>query len=111
VIATPIATEEPAMSRTVTPLPSLRLDLLQTFLVTAEELCMSTTARRLYVSPSGLSRRITTLEAELGVSLFERHTRAMRLTPAGAALLPHARAMVTVAQAALDAVGTTPQAA
>jgi DNA-binding transcriptional LysR family regulator len=95
----------------VTSLPSLRVDLLQTFLVAAEDLCMSNTARRLFVSPSGLSRRIATLESELGVCLFERHTRAMHLTPAGRALLPHARAMVSAAQAALDAVTLTSQAA
>lgn len=69
---------------------------------------MAEAAKRLYLSPSGMSRRIKALEAEFGNALFERHTRAMRLTPTGTALLPHARAIVTAARRAVPACTSIP---
>jgi DNA-binding transcriptional LysR family regulator len=83
------------------PLVPLRLDLLQAFVVAAEELCMSRTAARLYLSASGVSRRIKALEGDVGAALFERTTRHMQLTPTGRALLPYARTMLLDARQAL----------
>jgi DNA-binding transcriptional LysR family regulator len=56
------------------------------------------------VSQSGLSAAIRALEDELGTSLFVRTTRRVEPTPAGLALLPHARTMLAQAAAARDAV-------
>ena len=56
------------------------------------------------VSQSGLSAAIRALEDELGTSLFDRTTRRVEPTPAGLALLPHARTMLAQAAAARDAV-------
>jgi DNA-binding transcriptional LysR family regulator len=44
-------------------------------------------AEQLHVTPSALSMLIRQLEAELGLRLFDRHTRMLRLTEAGAAFL------------------------
>ena len=56
------------------------------------------------VSQSGLSAAIRALEDELGTSLFDRTTRRVEPTPAGLALLPHARTLLAQAAAARDAV-------
>jgi len=47
-------------------------------------------ARRLRFTQSAVSRQIVTLEAELGVKVFDRLPRGVALTDAGRALLPHA---------------------
>ncbi|MFC3998047.1 LysR family transcriptional regulator [Nocardiopsis sediminis] len=44
-----------------------------------------------HIAPSAISRQIAKLEAEIGVALFERHTRGMTLTEAGHRLLVHVR--------------------
>ncbi|MFC6937228.1 LysR family transcriptional regulator [Actinomadura yumaensis] len=74
----------------------------------AEELNFSAAARRLYVSQQALSRVIQQLEREVGVALFERTTRSVRLTPAGEAMLGWARRS---AAAADEAVGAARRAA
>lgn len=47
----------------------------------------SAAARVLGVSPAGVSQNIRSLEDQLGVRLFERTTRQVRLTPAGSRFL------------------------
>jgi DNA-binding MarR family transcriptional regulator len=64
---------------------------LRYFVAVAEELNFSAAARREFVSQQALSRIIQQLEAELGVLLFERTSRSVRLTPAGEAMLAAAR--------------------
>ncbi len=54
------------------------------FLAVAKYLNFSEAARSLYVAQSSLSRNISSLEAELGVQLFLRTKKYVRLTPAGA---------------------------
>jgi DNA-binding transcriptional LysR family regulator len=51
-------------------------------------------ARRLRISPMVATRRLATLEQDLGVRLFHRTTRSMSLTPEGEAFLPYAQALV-----------------
>lgn len=74
------------------------VELLQTFVVAAEELHFATAAERLHLDPSSVSRRVKQLEQRAGLTLFDRSTRNVELTPAGAALL-------TVARPALDRLG------
>lgn len=55
---------------------------------------LAAAGRRLGITPMAASRRLAALEAELGVRLVHRTTRALSLTPEGEAFLPHAQAML-----------------
>ncbi len=63
------------------------------FLVTAEEGSLSAAARALGLTQPTLSRQVAGLEEALGVTLFERTSRALLLTQAGTELLEHFRSM------------------
>lgn len=62
-------------------------------------------AAELHIAQPALSKQISQLEEELGIQLFDRVGRNVRLTEAGEALLPHARAVmaqVLAARAEMD---------
>jgi DNA-binding transcriptional LysR family regulator len=80
----------------------VELRQLRYFLAVAEELHFGRAAERLHMSQSPLSRAIRELERELGVVLFVRTTRRVELTPAGSALLAHARRALAEVDAAVD---------
>jgi DNA-binding transcriptional LysR family regulator len=73
---------------------AIELRLLRYFTVVAEELHMGHAAARLYISQPALSQQIRVLEDQVGVPLFVRHPRGMRLTEAGEALLGEARELL-----------------
>jgi len=78
------------------------------FLVTAEEGTLSAAARALGVAQPTLGRQVDALERELGVVLFERVGRGLRLTPGGLELLNHVREMGNAAgKVSLTAMGQT----
>lgn len=56
---------------------------------------LAAAGRRLGITPMAASRRLASLEAELGVRLAHRSTRSLSLTPEGEAFLPHAQAMLS----------------
>lgn len=85
----------------------MRLDLILAFLAVAEDRHFTRAAARLYLSQSGLSRRIAMLERLFGTSLVVRSARGVELTHAGAALLPHAERLVGAAADAAEAVAAT----
>jgi DNA-binding transcriptional LysR family regulator len=82
----------------------VELRQLATFVAVAEEASFTRAADRLHVVQSAVSAGVRNLEKELGTMLFDRSTHSVKLTDAGRALLPEARATLAAAQAARDAV-------
>ena len=72
----------------------------------AEHMHFGRAARACAVSQPTLSGQILKLEKELGVDLFERGGKSVRLTPAGLHVLGHARRAVTAADDVLAAAAT-----
>lgn len=70
---------------------------LRYFLAVAHEGQLTRAAGRLHLAQPALSRSIAQLEASLGFTLFERHARGIRLTPAGEAYLEKAERVVAAA--------------
>jgi DNA-binding transcriptional LysR family regulator len=81
---------------------------LSCFVAVAEELHFGRAADRLSMTQPPLSRQIRLLEAELGVRLLERSSRAVSLTPAGRALLTEARRLLRLSDEAALAVRRAP---
>src|SRR5215471_10211226 len=82
----------------------MELRQLAYFVAIAEERNFTRAAERIPIAQPAISQQIRRLEAELGERLFLRDRRGIRLTPAGQALLPHARAALQAAEGGRDAV-------
>jgi DNA-binding transcriptional LysR family regulator len=77
---------------------------LRYFLAVAHQLHFTRAAETLYVSQPALSKQIRALERQLRVTLFDRDGGAVRLTRAGAALVPHAERIVDSWEGAHDSL-------
>lgn len=77
----------------------MNITQLQCFLAAAETLHFGRAARSLDILPATLGRQVKQLEDHLGVTLFQRTTRAVSLTEAGNRVLADARALVAQAEA------------
>jgi DNA-binding transcriptional LysR family regulator len=91
----------------------LELRQFRQFIAVAEELNFHRAAERLHMSQPPLTQALQRMEEELGVQLFERSNRSVRLTQAGKIFLDEAqrtiaqaeRAITTVRQAAQGFIG------
>ena len=59
------------------------LKQLEYFIAIAEEGKITLAAQRLHIAQPPLSQQLQKLEAELGVTLFERNSRRLQITDAG----------------------------
>ena len=78
---------------------------LEYFLDVASELHFSRAADKLFIAQPALSRQIQQLEKNLGVLLFERNKRNVKLTPAGEYLREEAKQVLSQ----LDNIGKRAQ--
>lgn len=87
---------------------SFTLRQLQYFVAVAQKGSVSGAAQSLSISQSSVTEAIKDLEADLGVALFERHSRGLNITYKGHQFLRHATAIlgnVSDARRAFSATG------
>jgi DNA-binding transcriptional LysR family regulator len=82
----------------------MELRQLKYFVAVADTLHFGQAAERLHVGQPAVSQQIRRLEAALGVRLFDRTPRHVRLTSAGERFLPEARAVLAAADRAQQSV-------
>ncbi len=78
------------------------LTTVQLFIAVADAGSITRGAERLHLAAAAASRRVLELEAQLGISLFERLPHGMALTEAGRTLLAHARGITHTVQRMQD---------
>ncbi|ROP62603.1 DNA-binding transcriptional LysR family regulator [Enterobacter sp. BIGb0383] len=72
----------------------MNLQDVSLFLVITETRSLTQAASRLNISPMAVSRRLASLEQELGTRLMQRTTRSVSLTQEGMEFMPYARALL-----------------
>lgn len=82
----------------------MNLHHLAVFHAIAETGSISAASQRLYISQPALSRELKDFEARLGVTLFERMPRGMRLTHAGEVLRDYANRLFDISRMAESAM-------
>ena len=80
---------------------------LQSFITLAEELHFGRAAARLHLSQPSLSAQLQKLEKSLDVTLVERTSHEVRLTPSGVQFAAHARVVLAQMDKAVDIVQST----
>jgi DNA-binding transcriptional LysR family regulator len=85
----------------------MNLRFLEAFVWVARLQSFKAAADKLHTTQAGISGRITTLEAQFGVRLFDRDRRSVTLTYHGTELLPHAERMLELQDRMHKAVGQT----
>lgn len=82
---------------------------LQYFITLSECLNFTEAAKRLYISQSVLSQQISEMEKKIGVTLFQRSKRIVRLTSSGTVFLENAIDIVNRYEQTLEKVRLTDQ--
>lgn len=86
---------------------TINYELLRTFLDVGRSTTFAAAAERQHVTPSAVSQKIKALEAQLGVALFERIGKRVRLNETGHALLGSLEHHLPAVDAVLDQIGET----
>lgn len=86
------------------------LDLVRGFEAAARHLSFTRAAQELFLTQSAVSRQIQGLEEQLGVTLFERHHRALLLTEEGQLLYRAATSAMRELQEAMERLRSRTQA-
>ncbi|MBC3840622.1 LysR family transcriptional regulator [Streptacidiphilus sp. 4-A2] len=87
----------------------LDLRLVRYFTAVASHLHYGRAAAELRIAQPSLSRQISQLESRVGARLLDRTRQGTRLTEAGEAFLPHARALLRSSEQAVSAARATAQ--
>ncbi|WP_167473024.1 LysR family transcriptional regulator [Nocardia arthritidis] len=82
----------------------LDLGAVRAFIAIADDRHFGAAADELHLTQQAISKRIAKLEAGLGTVLLRRARGGAELTPDGAAFLPHARALIALADRAVESV-------
>lgn len=82
----------------------MELTELRSLVLLAEMGSLAQVSRKLNVTAPAVHKQLKTLEAELGVRLYEKEGRGLRLTQAADILLPYARDMLAQNDGALRAL-------
>jgi DNA-binding transcriptional LysR family regulator len=93
---------QPTLSQQIRRLSERDFDLrkLRYFVAVADEANFGRAAARLYMTQPALSRQIQSLEAEIGVRLFDRDWHGARLTAAGEQFRDDAQRLLELSEAA-----------
>lgn len=83
------------------------ITVLETFVWVSRLKSFTLAARHMNTTQAAISSRIASLEDDLGVSLFVREYRAIKLTPEGSRALPKAIAVLTAVQDLMDEMRST----
>ncbi|HEY8356566.1 MAG TPA: LysR family transcriptional regulator, partial [Ramlibacter sp.] len=86
------------------PSTDLQLDWLRAFVAAVDAGSLTAAGRRVHRSQSALSMQIAKLEQAVGRPVLVRTPRRLDVTPAGAELLEHARGIVSLHDAAVQAM-------
>lgn len=89
----------------------MKIELLRTFLEVSRTLHFRLASETLFITQSAVSARIKLLEDDLGVLLFDRRQKHLKLTPEGHRLIKHANEILFMWQKAKQDVGMTDQGA
>jgi DNA-binding transcriptional LysR family regulator len=84
----------------------MNLKFLETFVWVARLKSFRLTADKLFTTQASISSRIAVLESELGVKLFLRDSRGVKLTPEGVKVLDYAEQMIDTMQALKQSLET-----
>ncbi|MCW8994382.1 MAG: LysR family transcriptional regulator [Psychromonas sp.] len=83
----------------------MKIELLTTFLEVSRTLHFRHASEALFITQSAVSARIKLLEDDLGVSLFDRSQKHLKLTPEGHRLIKHAHELIFMWQKTKQDVG------
>ena len=83
----------------------MKIELLKTFLEVSRTLHFRVASENLFITQSAVSSRIKLLEDDLGVQLFDRSKKHLKLTPEGNRLIKHANELLLLWQKTKQDVG------